>query len=202
MRLNRNFLAGVCMSGALLFAAACSDDDDNDGGNPSPMEPGVDTTGDAPGDPTGGGTGASVRLTGVLPHDSVAADLVEDIRIVFSGAVAEGSSEFVDIHAGSTRGEAIEANCGLTSADAIISCEPVEPFEAGQEYWIHVGGGIRGFNGNPVDLTALGTLLGGTVVTDTAFVAGAHPAGTDSAGGSWTGDTTSRSGLVFRLRVQ
>lgn len=202
MRSIRTLLAGVCMTGALFFAAACSDDDDNNGGNPSPSEPTDpgDTTGGTPIDPNG--TGTRVRLTGVLPRDSVSADSVESIRVVFSGPLAEGSADYVDIHSGTTRGDPFEANCFLTSAETIITCTPAEPFEAGSEYWVHVGGGIRGFNGSPVDLAGIGTLLGGTIVTDTAFAAGAHPTGADSAGGSWIGDSTTQSGLVLRLRVQ
>jgi len=123
--------------GVLLFAAGCSD-----GNN----EPNQVTTTLTLVSPAGG-------ATNVAPTAA--------ISMTFSGPMAQGMENYMDVHAGTAADATVPMTCTWSVDRATLTCTHAAPFASGSTYTIHVGGGMMDANGHPLDMNGMVNTMGG-----------------------------------------
>jgi hypothetical protein len=78
----------------------------------------------------------------------------------FSGAMAAGMEQYVDLHTGDLSGAEVAMSCAWSADRTLLTCTPVSPLAAHTTYAIHLGGGMMSSGGAVVDYTA-GLGMGG-----------------------------------------
>ncbi len=125
---SRSLFPSLIACGALLFAAGCSD---------SSSAPNQTTT----------------TLTLVSPAgDATNVDPAATISLTFSGPMAQGMENYMDVHAGTTAGAIMPMTCTWSADRTTLTCTHAAPFAAGSTYTIHVGAGMTDANGNVVNM--------------------------------------------------
>jgi hypothetical protein len=159
-------LAPVALSA--VFALACSDDSNN--------EP---------------GTGAATTLDAVTIAAPTAAHPGGTMTMGFNGSMMAGMEQYVDLHQGTTTGPQVPMTCTMSPDRVTITCAPNAALTPGGQYTLHMGAGMMGSNGTPVDMSA-GMGMGGTWMTS-GMMGGHNGAMT---GNGWT-DTSGHGGMLF-----
>lgn len=70
----------------------------------------------------------------------------------FNGAMMPGMEKYVDLHRGDVMGPIHPISCAWSPDRAILTCTPATPLGPGTWYTLHLGGGVRGSNGTPIDV--------------------------------------------------
>jgi hypothetical protein len=79
--------------------------------------------------------------------------------IGFNGAMMPGMERYVDLHRGDVSGPTHPIACTWAPDHASLVCSPVTPLDPGTRYSLHLGGSMRGANGEPVGMDP-GTWMG------------------------------------------
>jgi hypothetical protein len=126
----------ITLCGLLLAAAAC-------GSSTGPGTVALDAITPAPG-ATAVSTGTTLTLS-------------------FSGAMATGMEQFVDVHEDSLGGPVIPMTCSWNGPRTVLSCTHA-PLTGSTPYVIHMGGGLHAMSGAMVNFDAW-TAAGGIRMT-------------------------------------
>jgi len=170
-------LAAMALSGAL----ACSGNDNTNG-----------TTGPS-GETVLESVTPTVGATGVDPASPIA--------VRFSGPMANGMEQYVDLHQGGIGGPVVPMSCALSSDRSEVTCVPNQPLQEGSTYAIHAGGGMMDANGRPVEVEQHGMGMGGQLVTGQGM-GGMHngqPAG--MMGPGWVNSGDGSLGMAFSFQT-
>ena len=96
--------------------------------------------------PTGGATGVATTTP---------------MRMAFSGAMAAGMEQDIDLHHGDAAGPLVPMNCTWSADRTTVTCAPTEPLDPATPYTLHVGGGMIDADHKPVDMGTHGPQAGG-----------------------------------------
>lgn len=166
---------------AASAAAACSSDNTTNG-----------TT-----SPSGETVLQSVTPTG----GATSVDPGTPITVRFSGPMADGMQQYVDLHQGGIAGPVTPMTCTLSSDRSEVACVPNQPLQHGSTYTIHVGGGMIDADGRPVEVEQHGMGMGGQLVPGQGM-GGMHdgqPGGMMGPGWVHSGDGT--LGMAFSFQT-
>lgn len=105
---------------------------------------------------------ATTTLTLVSPSGGATnVEATAPVRVTFSGPMAQGMENYVDLHQGTAAGPTMPMTCVWSAERTTLACTHATPFAAGSSYTIHVGGGMMDANGHPIDMDAMVTAMGG-----------------------------------------
>jgi hypothetical protein len=137
----------------------------------------------------------AAALISVVPLDgAIGVDPTAPVTLVFDHAVMEGMEDFLNVHEGSLSGPAIAGSRERTTDGRTIMFRPSAPLAPATTYVVHVGGGMMGPDGTPVDLGAHGPAMGGDWVTGSMMGPGASARhGADG----WRHPSNGSYGMVF-----
>lgn len=105
--------------------------------------------------------------------DAVGISTGTAIHLRFGTGMAAGMEQYVDLHHGGLDGPTLPIDCGWSDDRTLLTCTPHEPLEPHTTYWVHVGGGMTTFAGQPVDLGDYGPGYGGHWVSG-GMMSGTH----------------------------
>ena len=130
--------------------------------------------------PGGGVTGVNIATT---------------MTMQFSGPMAAGMEQFVDLHDGTTAGPVHPMSCTWSADKATLTCGPTTPLQANTMYTLHLGAGMMDAAGGTVNMGP-GTTMGGQWLMS-GMMGGLHAGQPMSMmGGAWRGSNGSY-GMVF-----
>jgi hypothetical protein len=170
--------AGLLLAAAV--AGAC-------GGGSSMMQPSAGPSGSPV---------AGVTLMGVSPVAGAASVPVgSPIMFGFSGAMAAGMEQYMDLHMGDLSGAEMPMNCVWSGDRTQVTCTPASPLASGTMYAIHLGGGMMSASGTAVDCTT-GLSMGGQWIMG-GMMTGTHGGmGWSMMSNAWR-NTNGSYGMVF-----
>jgi hypothetical protein len=127
--------------------------------------------------------------TGVNPSGTISAR--------FSGPMASGMQQFMDLHQGSIAGPiVVPMSCSMPSDRMTITCTPGQPLEHGSPYTIHLGSGMMDASGHRAEIEQHGMGMGGQPVTG-GMMGGMHGGQpTGMMGADWS-DSDGHFGMAF-----
>jgi hypothetical protein len=167
------------ISGALL-AGACGHDmmgPDDMGGHHGP----ADAVALVSVSPAAGATGVAVNAP---------------ITVRFSGPMAAGMEQYLDLHLGDLSGPTVGLACGWSADRTQLTCNPTSALASHTSYAIHLGGGLMSAGGTPLDYTTYGPAIGGQWIMG-GMMTGSHGgASWGMMGGDWR-NTNGSYGMVF-----
>lgn len=70
----------------------------------------------------------------------------------FSGAMMSGMEQYVDLHRGDVSGPTQPMTCTWSADSATLTCAPATSLEPGTWHTLHVGGGMMGADGAPIQM--------------------------------------------------
>ena len=168
----RLWLAGAALLGACSSAPTAPATD-----NPSPSS-GV--TALVAVSPDGGATGVSLGAT---------------MTMQFSGPMAAGMQQYVDLHDGTIAGPVHPMSCTWSADKTTLTCVPGTPLQDHTMYTLHLGAGMVAAGGGTVNMGP-GTAMGGQWLTG-GMMGGFHAGQPMSMmGGDWRGGNGSY-GMIF-----
>ena len=88
-------------------------------------------------------------------------DPAAPVRLTFSGPMAQGMENYVDLHQGTAADATMPMTCVWSADRTTLTCTHAAPLAAGSTYTIHVGGGMMDANGHSIDMDAMVTTMGG-----------------------------------------
>jgi hypothetical protein len=135
---SRSLFPSLIACGAFLFAAGCSD---------SSSAPNQTTTTLTLVSPAGGATSVDPAVT---------------ISLTFSGPMAQGMENYMDVHAGTTADATVPMSCTWSADRTTLTCTHAAPFAAASMYTIHVGAGMMDADGHVINMQAMVNTMGGT----------------------------------------
>lgn len=165
------------LAGAALLAACSSAPNAPTTDNPSPTSGVTALVAVSPG---GGATGVSPGIT---------------MTMQFSGPMATGMEQYVDLHDGTTAGPVHPMSCTWSTDKTTLTCVPGTPLQDHTMYTLHLGAGMVAGDGSTVDMGP-GTGMGGQWLMG-GMMGGLHAGQPMSMmGGDWRGSNGSY-GMIF-----
>jgi hypothetical protein len=131
--------------------------------------------------------------TGVNPAGAISAR--------FSGPMAPGMQQYMDLHQGSIAGPIVPMSCAMPSDRTTITCTPGQPLQHGATYTIHMGSGMMDASGHHAEIEQHGMGMGGQPVTG-GMMGGMHggqPSG--MMGADWS-DADGHFGMAFTFQTE
>jgi hypothetical protein len=171
---------------AVVLASACSSRHDA-------MGPGMMGSGSVDGN--------GVRFMSVSPTPGATGVPVgSPIELRFGGPMAPAMEQYLDLHRGDLSGPVVPMGCTWKSDRTILTCTPSEPLASHTTYAIHLGGGMMGGNGVPIDYSS-GLRMGGQWIMG-SMMSGSHGGmGWGMMGGSWR-NANGSYGMVFTFTTE
>ena len=136
-------------------------------------------------------------LTAVSPAEgATAVALNSPITLHFSGAMAAGMEQYMDLHVGDLSGATMPMSCGWSGDRETLTCTPTSQLMPHTTYAIHMGGGMMGANGMMVDYSR-GQAMGGQWIMG-GMMSGTHGGGMGwgMMGGNWR-NANGSVGMMF-----
>jgi Bacterial Ig-like domain len=99
----------------------------------------------------------AAQATGVDPSTPVV--------MRFSGPMASGMEQYVDIHQGGIDGPVVPMTCTFSADRATLTCAHDEPLRTRTHYTIHMGSGMMDGSGHRAEIESHGMAMGGQPVT-------------------------------------
>lgn len=134
--MSRSMIPGAAALALLLAAAGCGDETMMTG--------------------PGGIPGSSPMVLSVTPSgDATGVSATTAVTIRFSQGMGVGMEQFVDMHQGDVTGPVMPMSCGWSGDRSMLTCTPRAALRPGTRYAVHVGAGMMGTNGLPLDLNQM-----------------------------------------------
>jgi Big-like domain-containing protein len=175
----RNGTAVRAILGVALGLGACSGSD----------------TGTAPTGPEPGSTTVLESVTPAAGATEVSPAGTMTIR--FSGPMAAGMQQYVDLHRGDVAGPIVPTSCTMSADLAAITCTPDQPLEQHTRYTLHMGSGMMDGQGHHAEVEQHGMGMGGQPVSG-GMMGGMHggePMG--MMGADWSDPGDGHLGMAF-----
>jgi hypothetical protein len=150
-----------------------------------------------------GPTSAATALVSVTPAGGAASVAPgAPIMIAFTHAMASGMEMYVSLHEGDVTGPAVPGIVTWSSDRTTLSFTPAAPLTAATAYTLHLGGGMKDADGNPIDLAGHG-MMGGqwasaSMMNGGGMMGGGGPMSGQEMGPGWKG-SNGMYGMVFRF---
>ena len=149
-----------------------------------------------------GTTGPEPAGTTVLESVAPAAgatdvDPAGTMTIRFSGPMATGMQQYVDLHQGDISGPIVPMSCTMSADRAAITCTPAQPLEHRTRYTLHMGSGMMDAQGHHAEIEQHAMGMGGQPVTG-GMMGGMHggePMG--MMGADWSDPADGHMGMAF-----
>lgn len=134
-------------------------------------------------------------LVSIVPLDgAVGVDPTASVTLVFDHALMEGMENFLNVHEGSLGGPSVDGSRERAPDGRTVIFRPTAPLSPATTYVVHVGGGMTGPDGTPVDLGSHGPTMGGDWATGSMM----GPGGSARHGADgWLHPTNGSYGMVF-----
>jgi len=150
-----------------------------------------------------GGTSDITALVSVTPAGGAASvDPNAPIVVAFSHAMASGMEMYVSLHEGDVTGPAVPCVGQWSSDRTTLAFTPAAPLKSAIAYTLHLGGGMKGADENPIDMTAHGMMGGqwasGSMMNGGGMMGGGGPMSGQEMGPGWIG-SNGMYGMVFRF---
>jgi hypothetical protein len=120
-----------------------------------------------------------VVLLSIAPAGgSVGVDVGVSIVVTFDHAIMSTMVDYAALHEGDVDGPGVDGAWQLSDDGTVLTFTPALPLKAATSYLIHLGGGIRGDHGGPMNLATHGSMhMGGQWATGGGMggMGGAHP---------------------------
>jgi len=148
-------------------------------------------------DGSGAGTSAGAAFLSVSPAGGTAGVAVgSPMTFRFSGAVAAGMEQYVDLHMGDLSGPEVAMSCAWSPDRTLLTCTPATPLASRTTYALHLGGGMMSAGGMAVDYTTHGPGMGGQWIMS-GMMTGTHGGmGWGMMGSGWR-NANGSYGMVF-----
>ena len=118
------------------------------------------------------------------------------ISLTFSGPMAQGMENYMDVHQGTTADATIPMTCTWSADRTTLTCSHAAPFAGASTYTIHVGGGMTDANGHVIDMDAMVNMMGGVWLMP-GMMGGMHAGqAMNTMGQGWQGSNGSY-GMMF-----
>jgi hypothetical protein len=119
------------------------------------------------------------------------------VTMTFSHAMMPGMQTYADLHVGSVTGPVVSCTATWSSDSMTLTLTPMAPLVHGTMYSLHVGGGMRDADGQIIDMSQYGPMMGGDwadggMMTGGGMMNPSH----DEMGPGWQG-TNGMYGMVF-----
>lgn len=152
------------------------------------------------GSSTGPESTTAPALLSVVPQGGATnVSRANPLVVHFSGGMAQGMEQYVDLHRGDMAGPLHSMTCTWSADRQTVSCVPGTPMDPQTQYALHLGGGMKGGNGAMATM-GQATQMGGQSVT-TGMGNGMHAGQSMSMMGSgWMGSNGSY-GMMFSFRT-
>jgi hypothetical protein len=174
----RTFSMFMALAGASLAAAGCGSDGTSGPGTTTVLESVS---------PAGGATG--VDPTGTM-------------TMRFSGPMASGMQQYVDLHQGGVAGPIVPMSCALSADRTAITCTPGQPLQHGASYTLHLGSGMMDAGGHQADIEQPAMGMGGQAVTG-GMMGGMHGGQpTGMMGADWSDPADGHLGVAFDFTTE
>jgi hypothetical protein len=136
-------------------------------------------------DPSGGDTGVSPDAT---------------VTMMFDHPMQSGMEMYAALHEGDVTGPEVPGTWVWSGDHTELMFTPDQPMMAGADYTIHMGGGMTGDHGQPMDFESHGPDMGGEWATGEMMDPGGMMGGHDHMGDGWQHENES-FGMVFGFMV-
>ncbi len=114
-------------------------------------------------------------LLDVVPQGgSTNVSRTDPIIVRFDHPMQEHMSQYADHHEANVDGPVVDGMWGWSDGHMTLTFTPAEPLKLSTMYTIHLGGGMRGHEGDPVNFDHHGPQMGGHWVGEEMFNAGMH----------------------------
>lgn len=152
------------------------------------------------------GPGPSASVTAIVsispPGGGTTVDPNTPIVITFSHAMGSSMEMYVSLHEGDVTGPAVSGAMMWSSDRMMLTFTPAAPLKSATAYTLHLGGGMRDANGNPIDMTAHGMMGGqwasGSMMNGGGMMGGGGPMSGQEMGPGWMG-SNGMYGMVFHF---
>ena len=96
---------------------------------------------------------SATALLSVIPEGGTTdVDPNGPFSFIFNGPMMSGMERYVDLHRGDVTGPVHPVSCAWSTDRATLTCTPATPLEPATWYTLHLGGGVRGSNGTPINM--------------------------------------------------
>lgn len=140
--------------------------------------------------PVGGSSAVATRVT---------------VMVSFNHAMPPGMASYVTLHKGDVTGPLVPCTASWSTDSMSMTLTPASPLDSATMYTIHLGGGMRDADGNPVNLSANGMMGGqwatGSMMTGGGMMGGGGPMSGREMGAGWAG-TNGMYGMVFTFTTK
>ncbi len=161
----------LAVAGTVLLLGACSD---------STTQPSLATS-----------------LVQVVPQGGATVASSSSLMLGFSGTMASGMEQYVDLHQGPVTGPVMPMTCSWSGDRTVLTCVPNTPLQGQTAYTMHVGAGMMDAGGQAAVMEQPGMGMGGQVVTGGMMMGGMHAGqNVDAMGPGWR-DADGHLGLAF-----
>ncbi len=142
-----------------------------------------------------GPSSAATALVSVTPTGGAASVAPSaPIVIVFSHAMASGMEMYASLHEGDVTGQTVPGVMTWSSDRTTLTFTPATALKSATAYTLHVGGGMKDTDGNPIDMTRHG-MMGGQWASGSMMNGGGMMSGHEMGPG-WMG-SNGMYGMVF-----
>ena len=143
----------------------------------------------------------AVILVSVVPMGGETdIDRGSSVSVMFDHPMQDGMEMYAALHEGDVTGPEVQGGWMWSGDRTQMTFTPDQPMMAGAEYTIHLGGGMTGDHGEPVDFESHGPGMGGDWATDDMMNQGGMMGGHDHMGEGWQHSNGS-FGIVFGFTV-
>ena len=153
------------------------------------------TGSDGNGPGTGGPSGGATFISESPAAGAMGVAVGTPLLFRFSGAMAAGMEQYVDLHMTDLSGAEVGMSCAWSADRTQLTCTPGSPLAPHTTYAMHLGGGMMSAGGAAVDYTA-GLGMGGQWIMG-GMMTGTHGGmGWGMMGNGWR-NANGSYGMVF-----
>jgi hypothetical protein len=146
-----------------------------------------------------GGNATGAAFLSIVPQGGMkGVSTSTPLSFRFSGPMAPGMEQYVDLHMGGLEGPVVPMSCGWSPDRTTLTCTPGAPLSPRTTYTLHMGGGMTDSAGRTIDTGQYGGAMGGQWIM--GGMMGPSHAGSPwgMMDGTWQG-TNGSYGMAFQF---
>ena len=130
------------------------------------------------------------------PGGATSVSTAAPIVMRFSHAMQPAMQTYAALHQGDVTGPIVPCLAAWSGDWTVLTLTPSSPLAPATRYTLHIGGGMRDANGNVIDMSQYGAMMGGQWATGGMMSGGGMMGGGHEMGPGWQG-TNGMYGMVF-----